>query len=89
MLAIVFPQACRETGRTTYAAIACCYLNEEVVLEWRNASYPGWTAPEHLVLTPGDDTNFQAIEDDTLEINDRFPLGHGEHLTGDHRALRC
>ncbi|WP_052214223.1 terminase TerL endonuclease subunit [Belnapia sp. F-4-1] len=73
-LALVFPQTCRETGKTTYAAFARCYLNEEAVLEARNAAYPGWAAAEHLVLTPGNETDFQAIEDDILEFSRRFRI---------------
>ncbi|MBL6082002.1 terminase large subunit [Belnapia sp. T18] len=73
-LALVFPQTCRETGKTTYAAFARCYLNEEAVLEARNAAYPGWAAAEHLILTPGNETDFQAIEDDILELSRRFQI---------------
>jgi len=73
-LALVFPQSCPETGKTTYAVFARCYLNEEAVLEARNAAYPGWVAGGHLIITPGNETDFQVIEDDILELSRRFQI---------------
>ncbi len=40
-MALVFPSQDLETGRTTYAVFARCYLNEAAVAEARNPSYPG------------------------------------------------
>jgi phage terminase large subunit-like protein len=71
-LAIVFPRTDPATGKTTYAAFSRCYLNEEAVLEARNASYPGWAAGGHLVVTPGNETDFQQIEDEILDLCRRF-----------------
>ncbi len=42
------------------------------MLEARNASYPGWAAGGHLVVTPGNETDFDLIEDDILELCCRF-----------------
>jgi phage terminase large subunit-like protein len=49
-----------------------CYLNEAAVLEARNPSYPGWAANNELVITPGNETDFGAIEDDILDLCRRF-----------------
>ena len=73
-LALVFPQSCPETGKTSYAVFARCYLNEEAVMEARNAAYPGWAAAERLVITPGNETDFQVIEDNILELSRRFQI---------------
>src|ERR687893_2110944 len=62
-MAIVFPGRDDE-GRATYYAFARCYLNETAVMEAHNPSYPGWAAAGHLTITPGDETDFGAIEDD-------------------------
>jgi phage terminase large subunit-like protein len=71
-LGIVFPRTDPATGRTHYAAFARCYLNEEAVLEARNASYPSWAAGGRLVVTPGNETDFGLIEDDILDLCRRF-----------------
>src|SRR5215212_4786495 len=72
-MAIVFPGRDDE-GRATYHAFARCYLNEAAVLEARNPSYPGWAAAGHLTITPGDETNFGAIEDDLRDLCGRFDV---------------
>ena len=72
-MAIVFPSRDAE-GRTTYHAFARCYLNETAVLEARNPSYPGWAAAGHLTITPGDETDFGAIEDDVRDLCARFDV---------------
>ena len=46
------------------------------MLEARNPSYPGWAAGGHLIVTPGDETDFGAIEDDLRDFCARF-----EHAT--------
>ncbi|TDH59007.1 terminase large subunit [Dankookia rubra] len=71
-LSLVFPSVDPATGKTTYAAFARCYLKEEAVLEARNASYPGWAAGGHLVVTPGNETDFGRIEDNILDLCRRF-----------------
>jgi len=55
-----------------YAAFSRCYINEAAVMEARNASYPGWAAEGDLVVTPGNETDFQTIEDDIVELCKRF-----------------
>jgi phage terminase large subunit-like protein len=71
-LALVFPRQDPETGRTNYAVFARCFINEAAVTETRNAFYPGWAADGHLVVTPGNETDFDAIESDVRELCSRF-----------------
>ena len=71
-LAVVFPDRDPDTGKARYAAFARCYLNEAAVLEARNPSYPGWAAEGHLAVTPGNETDFDRIEGDVLELCRRF-----------------
>jgi hypothetical protein len=71
-MAIVFPSRDTETGRSTYAVFARCYLNEAAVAEARNPSYPGWAATGHLVVTKGNETDFDEIESDVRQICSRF-----------------
>jgi phage terminase large subunit-like protein len=61
-LAAVFPE-----GDGRYTAFCRCYLNEAAVLEARNPSYPGWANDGHLVITPGNETDYATIEADILE----------------------
>jgi phage terminase large subunit-like protein len=72
-MSIVFPRRDDE-GRTTYTCFARCYLNEAAVLEARNASYPGWAAAGHIVVTPGDETDFGAIEEDIRELCGQYEV---------------
>jgi phage terminase large subunit-like protein len=71
-LALVFPARDPDTGKVTYTAFARCYLNEAAVLEARNPSYPGWAAEDWLAITPGNETDFDRIEGDILELCRRF-----------------
>src|ERR687898_981473 len=71
-LALVFPERDPETGKATYTAFARCYLNEAAVLEARNPSYPGWAAEDYLAITPGNETDFDRIESDILELCRRY-----------------
>jgi phage terminase large subunit-like protein len=71
-MALVFPSRDVETGRTTYAVFARCYLNEAAVAEARNPSYPGWAAAAHLVVTSGNETDFDEIESDVRQLCSRF-----------------
>jgi phage terminase large subunit-like protein len=50
-----------------YTIFCRCYLNEAAVLEARNPSYPGWANDGHLVITPGNETDYATIEADILE----------------------
>ena len=72
-LVILFPED-QEDGRREYAAFAKCYLNEAAVMEARNPSYPGWAAEGYLTVTPGNETDFGAIEDDLLDLCRRFQV---------------
>jgi phage terminase large subunit-like protein len=69
-LVAVFPEM-RE-GDVHYTVFCRCYLNEAAVMEARNASYPGWANANELIITPGNETDFQTIEDDTVEWFRRF-----------------
>jgi phage terminase large subunit-like protein len=73
-LAIVFPRDLIEDDdrKLHYTVFSRCYLNEAAVLEARNPSYPGWAANNELVITPGNETDFGAIEDDILDLCRRF-----------------
>ena len=42
------------------------------MLEARNPSYPGWAAEDYLAITPGNETDFDRIEGDILELCRRF-----------------
>jgi len=69
-LVAVFPEM--RDGDTHYTVFCRCYLNEAAVMEARNASYPGWANANELIITPGNETDFQTIEDDTVEWFRRF-----------------
>jgi phage terminase large subunit-like protein len=71
-LALVFPSRDPETGKARHTAFARCYLNEAAVLEARNPSYPGWAAEDYLTITPGNETDFDQIESDILELCRRY-----------------
>lgn len=61
-VALTFPTML-ENGALSYVTFSRNFLNESAVLEARNASYPGWAADGYLVVTPGNETDFSAIED--------------------------
>jgi phage terminase large subunit-like protein len=69
-LVAVFPET--RDGDVHYTVFCRCYLNEAAVMEARNASYPGWANANELIITPGNETDFQTIEDDTVEWFRRF-----------------
>src|SRR5215212_687018 len=71
-LALVFSMRDPDTGKARYAAFARCYLNEAAVMEARNPSYPGWAAEDWLAITPGNETDFDRIESDIMELCRRF-----------------
>jgi len=57
-----------EDRKLHYTVFARCYLNEAAVMEARNASYPGWAASGDLRITEGNETDFNVIEHDILDI---------------------
>ena len=65
-LSITFPRR-DGSGALEYRVFAKFWLNQEAVDEARNASYPGWVATGALTVTPGNETDFSAVE---LEISD-------------------
>src|SRR3954454_15378837 len=67
-LAIVFPGRDPDTSKARYTAFARCYLNKAAVMEARHPSYPGWAAEDYLTITPGNETDFDQIESDILEL---------------------
>jgi phage terminase large subunit-like protein len=67
-LVMLFPE------RDGYAVFARCYLNEAAVMEARNPSYPGWAAEGHLVITPGNETDYSIIEADVMDLCRRFDV---------------
>jgi phage terminase large subunit-like protein len=66
-LALVFPRP-----ESRYVAFARCYLNDAAVLEARHASYPGWARDGELIITPGNETDFDQIERDIIDLCKRF-----------------
>jgi len=72
--AIVFPADVigGNDRRLRYKAFSRCYLNEAAVLEARDPSYPGSAANNELIITPGNETDVRAIEDDILDLCRRF-----------------
>ncbi|MDJ0391067.1 terminase large subunit [Roseomonas sp. E05] len=70
-LALVFPARGLD-GKLHYDLLARCYLNEAAVLEARNPSYPGWAAEGWLTVTPGNETDMQAVEADLRSLAARF-----------------
>lgn len=73
-VSLVFPTYDPKARLLHYRAFARCYLNEAAVMEARNASYPGWSADNWLVVTEGNETDFGTIEDDLLEYCRRFKV---------------
>ncbi len=71
---MVFPTRDPDTGKARYTAFARCHLNETAGLEARNPSSPGWAAAGHPTTTPGDETDFGAIEDDVRDLCGRFDV---------------
>ena len=69
--AITFPTV-RQGGDLAYATFSTSFLNEQAVIEARHASYPGWAAEGRLQVTPGNETDFAAIEDWLLGLCRRF-----------------
>ena len=72
-MAITFPTE-SANGALTYVTFTRSFLNEQAVLDARNASYPGWAAEGYLMVTPGNETDFSAIEDQLLDWHRRFRL---------------
>lgn len=60
--------------RSVYTVFSRNYLNEAAVIDARNPSYAGWAKDRHLILTPGNETDFQAIEADVLDLCRRFQV---------------
>ena len=87
-LSLVFPSQDLETGRTRYAVFARCYVNEAAVTEARNPSYPGWAAEGRLVVTPGNETDFDEIERDVRELCSRFQVVSVGTTLGSPRRCR-
>jgi phage terminase large subunit-like protein len=50
------------------------YLNEDAAEDGRNSQYSGWAQDGHLVLTPGNVTDYAYIESDLLEFARRFDV---------------
>jgi phage terminase large subunit-like protein len=72
---VVFPQhVAAADGREAlmFTVFARCYLNEAAVIEARNPSYPGWAANNELIITQGNETDFQTIEADIIDMCSRF-----------------
>ena len=64
----------RERGALSYITFSRSFINEAAVLEARNAAYPAWAAEGWLTVTPGNETDFGAIEDWLLDCCRRFRI---------------
>ena len=70
-LSITFPIH-DDGGALQYHVFGRYWLNQAAVDEARNASYPGWAAEGHLTVTPGNETDFSAVELEILDLCRRF-----------------
>lgn len=61
-------------GQTHYFAFGEYYLPESAVSDGRNSQYPGWQSTGQLIVTPGDVTDFDLIEDFLEEDGKRFDV---------------
>jgi phage terminase large subunit-like protein len=59
-------------GRNIYHVFGRHYLNQAALLDGRNAYYPVWAKDGHLVLGDGNETDYQMIEADILDLCSRF-----------------
>ncbi len=66
-VSITFPSVDSD-GRNIYTTFNRCYLNEAAVMEARNPSYPGWAKDGYLILTSGNETDFQTIQSDIIDL---------------------
>jgi len=73
-VALTFPVLDLTNGALSYVTFSKSFLNEAAILEARNPSYPGWAASGYLVPTPGNETDFGAIEDYVIECCGRFRI---------------
>ena len=70
---LVFPDnAPGEPAR--FVVFSRSWLPEATISTSRNASYPGWVADGSLTSTPGEVTDFEAIEDTLRDWGDRFDV---------------
>lgn len=60
----VFTRTPEGEDKPHYYVFVRNYINEAAVNESRTAQYPGWAAEGHLIVTPGDVTDFGRIEAD-------------------------
>ena len=71
---LIFPRFDAETGLTSYAIFSQAWLPESGVDAERNPLYVQWAASGALAITPGETTDFEAIEDWIRDIGARFDL---------------
>ena len=71
---IIFPRFDAETGLTSYAIFSQAWLPEGGVDAERNPLYVQWAATGSLAVTPGETTDFEAIEEWIRDIGARFDL---------------
>ncbi|MCA0944501.1 terminase large subunit [Salipiger pacificus] len=72
-LSLIFPFMDDDHGERV-AIFGQAFLPQLAVDEARAAVYPEWARKGKLIVTPGDVTDFQAIEDHILDLNQRFQL---------------
>lgn len=69
-VAIVFPE--RREGKIIYTVFTRNYINEQAVMDARNAMYPAWSAKGHLIITSGNETDFGTIEGDIIDLCQKY-----------------
>jgi phage terminase large subunit-like protein len=57
-----------------YFIVPTLYLPQDAIKEQRNANYDGWAKDGHLILTPGNVTDFALIEEDIKKDAQKFAL---------------
>lgn len=61
-------------GKAKTAVFSRFYIPEAAIEETRNGSYRGWQVENHLIVTPGDTTDFAQIEADITADMSRFDV---------------
>lgn len=64
--ALVFPRA-RDDGEREFVVFGDHYLNERATEDERNVLYPQWADEGHIIVTPGNVTDLDRVEDDIIE----------------------
>jgi len=61
-------------GGPGHAVFVRHYVSERAAEESRNSQYSGWRDDDHLIVTPGDATDYSQIEADIVQAAQRFDV---------------